>query len=85
MENYYLPILCACFFRDCKRGLGGVREREMGLKVIKHQVKYRICHGSTENLIIPHKEWMCIWYASHNTFKSNEYFMILPKKVSVLD
>lgn len=56
------------------------REGETGFKLISHQVKYSICHGSTEKLIIPHKEWMWIWYATRNTFSSNEYFMILAKR-----
>lgn len=52
-----------------------------GFKLISHHLNYS--HFSTEKLIILHKEWM--WYASHNTFCSNEYFMMPGKKVSVLD
>lgn len=43
---------------QCVRGRegGADTEREIGFKLIAHQLIHSVCHYFTENVIIPHKE-----------------------------
>lgn len=42
--------------RGRERKRGADTEREIGFKLIAHQLIYSVCHYFTENLITPHKE-----------------------------
>lgn len=71
-----------CLNMSWKLSASPLWEGEVGFNL--HLLNYIVYHYSTEELIIPHKEWMRILYACRNVFSSNAYFMTLAKR-SLLD
>lgn len=74
---HHLPLLSVCLWSTSReRG----EYREILDSYSTNQVQFIIDHSPTEKRIIPHKDWMWIWYACSNMFSSNEYFITLAKE-----